>query len=1516
VKRGWLVVSALSLSTLSCSGDRSHGLAATKPTGGPRVVYDIERRPLPELPLPTDTATRLDPTSPTGRRINVSLLADTHFESTLRRDFDKLDGFGVFAPITVSFDRPLDPLAVKALHADDDFRNDAVFLLNVDPSCKRYGEEIALDIGRGRFPVLMANHGDPKADPKDNADGNRLFEFDPAGAYNDVLFEERNEDKNGNGLLDPGEDLDDDGHLDVANLDDPAACDGKELGTLEWDRCIADHLMTHYERESNTLIMRPVWPLEQRCTHAVVLTKRLVGADGRPVESPLPAVNPRDQTKALGPVPGLLTRYGLTIDDVAFAWTFTTGSMTQVVEALRKGLYGAGPFARLASEFPIDSLTPTPITDSAGNPAFVTSGGCSAEAMDVYYQKGLQEYPPNMCPYTADNAALGGFVWGTYDTPNFMVDKSGRTDPARSGKLMSDPDYLRYPNDTDEEFDVDAERGTATYGRAKVTWWCALPKKRDNGCTPGNPDGKPFCEPFPTVLYAHGYGSQRGEIAEFFGRQVSMGIASCGIDSFGHGGNAYLQSKKLSVATGILSAYHVPGFEQTLFAGRDRDLNNDGSSDPGGDFYSANLFHTRDNLRQATVEFMQLVRILRGLDGQKLAKDGKVLGDFDGDGAPDIGGPKNTIALWGISLGGLITGVLAGAEPAVDSVVTISGGAGLTDITVRSTVSGLPTAVFLPVVGPFVAGYRNDDGNAKPYDDGAVTLGFLAGDVVDRVRVDFATVKGIAPGDTVELVNLDKGFHRTVTVGPRGTFRVAVAADALTAMEKRPVLGLVDEPATDPIRVDDTTMLGDRFAVRARDPSGAPKKLTVVDTGEVVDEVRTFYKEATFQGALYPKGAPLVTLQRGLAYRRNSPDFRKFLGLAQTAIDPVDSAVWSQFYYEEALDASYDPAATPGRKHVMVVPTAGDMVVPANVAMTQARTAGLLGSWKRDPSIAPEYGWRALFVPDPRYGKSKDRMLVDSWAMENLHRLGRYPDNAKNPFVNYDVDDLSDGRTVFPCSEFPCVGAAGMDDEFHVPGPGLGKGLRATHVRGDGSFDGMRIPYLSPHGQHGLNDAQAVRTFDGDAHGVNLVSLYMRSRGRTIELSPDCHCSASSLVTHSLDGKPIEFSDEPPCTNDGGMEKVKLCSAACQQTLDLRTEPKRSCAWCQRRPDSRCAPTAPTSRSPRPSATAGTRGPGRVCAARLSRRSRSTLSEPRTPRRSWSSPDFASAVRSARSACSTSPSSSMPSRASSPATPRRSARASTTRCCVTGRTRSSRSAWSTCGRRSRRSRCPSVSCASVAWPIRGAPGWSATPAPASPTSVIVATATCRIASPSVPSRCSERRLRRRCASSRCSSPSMRSGVTRTPIGRAAIARTPGRSARAPRPAVALSECWGRIARSAIAPMRIAPITRTRTSARAPSMPTAGSWSRGRTTCEVCRSRARRCSFPARRRARTSTSRRTARGSGRSAPSRARSTKTRASSSGCGSKRATRPATTIRTTTPCGRSRSTPTTRWGSCCSIR
>ena len=215
-----------------CDNLPPQGWVPTEETGGPVVLYDVTALPLPEIPLPNNQATRLDPTSPTGRRVNISTEAPTAYERRVRTVFNTLDGFGTFAPIMVSFDAPLDVADIYARHSNKDFRDDAFFLLNVDPDCSRFGEEVFIDVNSGRNPLSLYKFGERIADP-DAPDGefwkekgNLFFPFDSRFDQHNILFEERHEDKNQNGILDPGEDLDFDGVLDVPNFIDPNACEG------------------------------------------------------------------------------------------------------------------------------------------------------------------------------------------------------------------------------------------------------------------------------------------------------------------------------------------------------------------------------------------------------------------------------------------------------------------------------------------------------------------------------------------------------------------------------------------------------------------------------------------------------------------------------------------------------------------------------------------------------------------------------------------------------------------------------------------------------------------------------------------------------------------------------------------------------------------------------------------------------------------------------------------------------------------------------------------------------------------------------------------------------------------------------------------------------------------------------------------------------------------------------------------------------------------------------------------
>src|SRR5881394_4018063 len=119
----------------SCVMDRvPEGLRRTPAGPGPTVRFDLAHQPLPEIPIPNDVATWPDPTSRTGLRINASLVAPTAIEKKARVQFSKMEGWGTFAPIWVSFDvdrsQPgyadyagpaIDLANVKRRHQGDDY---------------------------------------------------------------------------------------------------------------------------------------------------------------------------------------------------------------------------------------------------------------------------------------------------------------------------------------------------------------------------------------------------------------------------------------------------------------------------------------------------------------------------------------------------------------------------------------------------------------------------------------------------------------------------------------------------------------------------------------------------------------------------------------------------------------------------------------------------------------------------------------------------------------------------------------------------------------------------------------------------------------------------------------------------------------------------------------------------------------------------------------------------------------------------------------------------------------------------------------------------------------------------------------------------------------------------------------------------------------------------------------------------------------------------------------------------
>ena len=145
------------VTSLGCSVDEvPEGLKRTPPGEGATVRYQIHTAPLRAVPLPIDALASADPTSRTGLRLSISAAAPTVEQSRIRRKLNTLEGWGTFAPISVSFDleqedpeqAAIDLANLRERHQDDDyeFDDDAVYLVSL-----RTGVPVPLELGAGSF---------------------------------------------------------------------------------------------------------------------------------------------------------------------------------------------------------------------------------------------------------------------------------------------------------------------------------------------------------------------------------------------------------------------------------------------------------------------------------------------------------------------------------------------------------------------------------------------------------------------------------------------------------------------------------------------------------------------------------------------------------------------------------------------------------------------------------------------------------------------------------------------------------------------------------------------------------------------------------------------------------------------------------------------------------------------------------------------------------------------------------------------------------------------------------------------------------------------------------------------------------------------------------------------------------------------------------------------------------------------------------------------------------------------
>ena len=1014
------------------------------------VKFDFDHRPLPDIPLPNDIATRPDPSSPTGLRINASLIAPTQYERRTRALIDGLDGWGVYQPINIPFTGPIDVMALRERHDEDDYdtSNDAIYLIDVDRDSPEFGELQYVDIGQGNYPIILERSdkyglNDPRQwainlvfdEANEDLDGNGVL--DPSEDTNRDGVLQPSEDRNGNGVLDLAEDSDADGVLDRPNYFPGRAPARSDLAGR------ADALMSFYERETNTLVVSPMLPLREKTRYAVVVTRRVQDRDGNPVGSPFAYVNHAAQTRDLEPLLEVLPD-GLEPEDIAFAFTYTTESITKDWIAVREGLYGEGPQAHIAEAFPARIARLFPLKD--------TGPGEKFEGKNPFVLN-HEDWKPILGLLLTAFFAGGDTMSQQFSA---IIDGHDYIDFHAQGTYFSpqlfdrfDADGERLPLDL-QSWPADLERTPAATRPEEIPFWLVVPRKEVSVRGQG--------KMAPVVLLGHGYTSNRAtELLGFAGFLAQFGMAVISTDNVSHG--VPVTPDQAGTFRPVLAGAGLgPAMDAVLYARggdvdgdgvHDQDLDRDGTIDSGADFWTAYLFHMRDMVRQSALDYMQLIRIIRSWDGKKLWEwdpDGDgvfetvdvngdgvpdLAGDFDGDGSVDIG-KDSPIYVLGGSLGGIMATTLGGLEPEIDAIIPIAGAGRLMDVGNRSQQGGVPEAVLVRVMGPLYLATMGDDGMTRLHTQ-VTELNRLA-------NIPIADVASLQVGDTIIAENLVNGEIGCSYLLPDDDPQDGIAGRGRISL---------------PSDVGDATVLRIYRGDVLEAGGGHCQLVADVEPLHVIDRMAAPLdadgNAMKFEGIPIEAGE-LRAFAEGFGLARNRPSLRRLMSLAQLVLDPTDPGVLARYLAAEPFEYPLLGQKTGAR--FLIVTTTGDMNVPASGGITVGRAAGVID----------------FLNPDPRWGKPVNQVLIDTHMAESVNTLQRYsyaniPSNENirdllaldaSGGVHYDVENFAEGEDIWGNN------VPRLDQPLRI--------ARTRDVWGNdlGGVSGATFPYAIPQGQHGF----------------------------------------------------------------------------------------------------------------------------------------------------------------------------------------------------------------------------------------------------------------------------------------------------------------------------------------------------------------------------------------------------------------------------------------------------------------
>ena len=318
----------------------------------------------------------------------------------------------------------------------------------------------------------------------------------------------------------------------------------------------------------------------------------------------------------------------------------------------------------------------------------------------------------------------------------------------------------------------------------------------------------------------------------------------------------------------------------------------------------------------------------------------------------------------------------------------------------------------------------------------------------------------LVEGDTAVLRNLTSGEYRCFRVGTNGLMRLAISSDENDSWKVEVYTGALPPPSPE--------------AADQRAGCEVPSDATPYWTMD------TFGIDSKFQGLEHKVGEPLIALGDGFGLRRQSPEIRRFLGLAQLAIERGDPVNFLPFTERRRI-LRYGTGEEVGTRMV-VVNTIGDMNVPVATGVSIARAAGMV----------------ELFSADPRYNKTPNRVLIDTGAIEAVERVGRYQ-NSGGGNVLMDVD------------HFSALSGSGTQDGFDTAR--LNPPLRLVKPNDRvGGITGVIFPMVVPTGRHGFDTPDPSLPFNLGSVMLNMLGRYLQTGGAELPMEGCLESSSCSFV--------------------------------------------------------------------------------------------------------------------------------------------------------------------------------------------------------------------------------------------------------------------------------------------------------------------------------------------------------------------------------------------------------------------